>query len=62
MNASKELPYTYVVGDTGIDNDDLDQEFGLEEGLFMSMMNCDLIQTKNLALNELHMRGDSSTS
>ena len=33
----------------GIDNDDLDQPFQLEDGLFMSMLSCDLVQTKNLA-------------
>ena len=32
-----------------IGGDDLDQPLQLEEGLFMSMLSCDLVQTKNLA-------------
>jgi hypothetical protein len=42
--------YACILGDMGIDNDDLDQPFELHDGLFMSMMSCDLIQTKNLAI------------
>lgn len=40
--------YICVFGDVGIDNDALDRTFRLEDGLFMSMLSCDLVQTKNL--------------
>lgn len=43
--------FTCVLGDTGIDNDDLDQPFQLEEGLFMSMLSCEA--RSGLRINEI---------
>ena len=43
--------YACIVGDGGFDsNDELDQPFQIDNGLFLSMLSCDLIQTKNLAV------------
>jgi hypothetical protein len=41
--------YMCISGDAGIDNDELDQPFRLDDAMFMSMLSCDLVQTKNLA-------------
>ena len=41
--------YICRLGTGGVDGEDLDQVFQLEDGLFMAMMRCDLVQTKNLA-------------
>lgn len=50
LDVPKFLPrYTCVLGEVGIDNDNLDQSLKLTEAMFMSMLSCDLIQTKNLA-------------
>jgi hypothetical protein len=50
LNPPKLLPqYAFMFGEGGIDNDDLDQPFEIQDGLFMSMVSCDLVQTKNLA-------------
>ena len=50
LDPPKLLPqFICILGDTGIDTDDLDQPFGIHDGLFMSMTSCDLVCTKNLA-------------
>ena len=50
LNPQELLPqYMCLSGDTGIDNDDLDQPFKLDDTMFMSMLSCDIVQTKNLA-------------
>lgn len=41
--------YTCHLGAGDIDADSLDQPFELQDALFMSLLRCDLIQTKNLA-------------
>ena len=41
--------YMCLSGDTGIDNDNLDQPFGLDDTIFMSMLSCELVQTKKMA-------------
>lgn len=40
--------YKHVCADN-IDGDQLDQDFCIEQGLFMSMLQCTLVRTKNLA-------------
>ena len=53
LNPPMLLPqFTCIFGDGRFDNDNLDQPFQLEEGLFMSMLSCDLVQTKNLAAEQ----------
>ena len=50
LDYQRLLPqYMCISGDTGIDNDDLDQAFRLDDAMFMSMLSCDIVQTKNLA-------------
>jgi hypothetical protein len=52
LNPPKLLPqYVFLFGEGGIDDDDdLDQTFQIEDGLFLSMTSCDLVQTKNLSV------------
>ena len=50
LNPEEMLPqYMCLSGDTGIDNDNLDQPFGLDDAIFMSMLSCELVQTKKMA-------------
>ena len=50
INPADMLPqHTTVMAGVLEGDDKLDQPFGIEEGLFMSMLSCDLVQTKNLA-------------
>jgi hypothetical protein len=50
LDPQRLLPqYMCISGDNGIDNDELDQAFRLDDAMFMSMLSCDIVQTKNLA-------------
>ena len=41
----------------GVDQDDLDQPFELQDALFMALLRCDLVQTKNLARERAECAG-----
>ena len=57
LDPTKEMPHTYLLGDTEIDSDNLNQEFRLEDAMFMVMLSCDLVQTKNLATKRATIAG-----